>query len=328
MAGGLFEKRTRGTATTEVHHIQVQGRAVAVYTSLSSTTQSIRYLHGDHLGSIVLVTDEDGDVEGSRYSFDAFGRRRNGANWTDTLTTLTNPDTTRGYTGHEMLDTVDIVHMNGRIYDPFLGRVLSPDPIVQAPFDMQSFNRYTYVFNNPLSLTDPSGFLADDGYYVFDSGWTVDVVFHPGADGLGTFEVIRGIATRATWVSGSGNRGGRQGGGVGGGCHCRSNTPQSVQLQGFYMDTARLPRLICGHGLQVAVLYSASLYRTCLPAGPDGIRRSASHSLHGLFAPNPTTRLGGSRSYLLTITSFHTWRNLWTLSFPNQSFKLNPAASG
>ena len=44
--------------------------AVAVYASLSSTTQSIRYLHGDHLGSIVLVTDEDGDVEGSRYSYD------------------------------------------------------------------------------------------------------------------------------------------------------------------------------------------------------------------------------------------------------------------
>ena len=217
VAGGLFEKRTRGTTATEVHHIQVQGRAVAVYTSLSSTTQSVRYLHGDHLGSVVLVTDEDGDVEGSRYSFDAFGRRRNGTNWTDTLTTLTNPDTTRGYTGHEMLDTVDIVHMNGRVYDPFLGRMLSPDPFVQAPFDMQSFNRYTYVFNNPLSLTDPSGFRADDGYYVFDSGWTVEVIYHPGPDGLGTFEVIRGIATRATWVPGSGNRGGGQAGGASGG---------------------------------------------------------------------------------------------------------------
>ena len=214
VAGGLFEKRTRGTATTEVHHIQVQGRAVAVYTSLSSTTQSVRYLHGDHLGSIVLVTDEDGDVEGNRYSFDAFGRRRNGANWTDTLTTLTNPDTTRGYTGHEMLDTVDIVHMNGRVYDPFLGRVLSPDPFVQAPFDMQSFNRYTYVFNNPLSLTDPSGFLADDDWYVFDDGewisWEVTA-----ADEFGEY-TTRGSTYVPNWVyePAFSNRGGNGGGGL------------------------------------------------------------------------------------------------------------------
>ena len=228
VAGGLFEKRTRGTATTEVHHIQVQGRAVAVYTSLSSTTQSVRYLHGDHLGSIVLVTDEDGDVEGSRYSFDAFGRRRNGANWTDTLTTLTNPDTTRGYTGHEMLDTVDIVHMNGRIYDPFLGRVLSPDPFVQAPFDMQSFNRYSYVFNNPLSFTDPSGFLAEDDWYVFDDGewitWEVTAV-----DEFGEY-TTRGSTYVPNWVyePAFSSRGGNGGGGSYGG----GGASSGAQVQG------------------------------------------------------------------------------------------------
>lgn len=49
------------------------------------------------------------------------------------------------------------VHMNGRIYDPLLGRFLSADLIVQAPGNLQDFNRYSYVRNNPLSLTDPSG---------------------------------------------------------------------------------------------------------------------------------------------------------------------------
>uniref|UniRef100_UPI0024A75B2B RHS repeat-associated core domain-containing protein n=1 Tax=Pelagibius sp. Alg239-R121 TaxID=2993448 RepID=UPI0024A75B2B len=48
--------------------------------------------------------------------------------------------------------------MNGRVYDPTLGRFLSADPNVQAPDDTQSFNRYSYVKNNPLSYTDPSGF--------------------------------------------------------------------------------------------------------------------------------------------------------------------------
>ena len=168
--GNLAKKfDVSATVTTEVHYIQAEGRAVAVHSSLSSTEDETRYLHGDHLGSVVLVTDEDGNVEGERYSFDAFGRRRNGSDWTDTLTALVNPDTTLGYTGHESIDAVDIVHMNGRVYDPFLGRVLSPDPIVQAPHNGQSLNRYSYVMNNPLSYTDPSGYTwdrwgMDDGY--------------------------------------------------------------------------------------------------------------------------------------------------------------------
>ena len=52
--------------------------------------------------------------------------------------------------------------MNGRIYDPLLGRFLSADPVVQAPNNLQSYNRYSYVLNNPLSLTDPTGFTEED----------------------------------------------------------------------------------------------------------------------------------------------------------------------
>ena len=48
--------------------------------------------------------------------------------------------------------------MNGRIYDPLIGRFMSADPYIQAPDDLQSFNRYAYVRNNPLNLTDPSGY--------------------------------------------------------------------------------------------------------------------------------------------------------------------------
>ncbi len=48
--------------------------------------------------------------------------------------------------------------MNGRIYDPLIGRFLSADPILQDPMNGQSYNRYTYVLNNPTNLTDPTGF--------------------------------------------------------------------------------------------------------------------------------------------------------------------------
>ena len=67
-------------------------------------------------------------------------------------------DYDRGYTGHEQLDDSGLIHMNGRLYDPELGRMLSPDPYVQVPEYSQNFNRYSYVMNNPLNLTDPTGF--------------------------------------------------------------------------------------------------------------------------------------------------------------------------
>jgi len=61
-----------------------------------------------------------------------------------------------------MLDQLDLVHMNGRIYDPLMARFLSADPLIQDPAHSQSYNRYTYVWNNPTNLTDPTGFMAND----------------------------------------------------------------------------------------------------------------------------------------------------------------------
>ena len=63
----------------------------------------------------------------------------------------------RGYTGHEMLPELNLVNMNGRMYDPVLARFLSPDDYVQLPSSAQGFNRYAYCMNNPLKYVDPSG---------------------------------------------------------------------------------------------------------------------------------------------------------------------------
>jgi len=64
------------------------------------------------------------------------------------------------YTGTSRVEAV--IHMNGRIYSPSLGRMLSPDPVTQSPEDGQNYNRYTYAFNNPLKYTDPSGYVGVD----------------------------------------------------------------------------------------------------------------------------------------------------------------------
>ncbi|OJA03541.1 RHS repeat domain-containing protein, partial [Bathymodiolus thermophilus thioautotrophic gill symbiont] len=58
----------------------------------------------------------------------------------------------------EHIDEMGFIHMNGRVYDPSIGRFLSADPNIQAPYNTQSYNRYSYVLNNPLKYTDPSGF--------------------------------------------------------------------------------------------------------------------------------------------------------------------------
>jgi RHS repeat-associated protein len=66
--------------------------------------------------------------------------------------------TTRGFTGQEELADVGLVHLNGRVYDPLVGRMMSADPFVPDPMNGQAFNRYSYVINNPLALTDPNGY--------------------------------------------------------------------------------------------------------------------------------------------------------------------------
>jgi RHS repeat-associated protein len=137
---------------------------VAIYTDKNhGIAQETRYLHKDHLGSIDTITDENGQLV-EKFSFDAWGQRRDPNTWgalteAQLLDIATQDLTTdRGFTGHEHLDEVQLIHTNGRLYDPVIGRFLSADPYVQAPTFSQSLNRYSYVLNNPLSLVDPSGF--------------------------------------------------------------------------------------------------------------------------------------------------------------------------
>jgi RHS repeat-associated protein len=118
------------------------------------------YIHKDHLGSINVITNDNAAIV-EEQSFDAWGRRRNPTNWT--YTSIAKPTITdRGYTGHEHLDQFNLINMNGRVYDPLIGRMLSPDITVQAPGNSQSFNRYSYCLNNPLKYTDPSGWFTNN----------------------------------------------------------------------------------------------------------------------------------------------------------------------
>jgi RHS repeat-associated protein len=150
----------QGGASDWRHFIQVQGRTVAVYSRQSSGTNTLRYLLSDHLGSAETIASSTGSVI-VRETFDAFGKRR-GTNWTGNPTSgdLATIDgiTRRGYTAHEMLDSTDLIHMNGRVQDPMLGRFISADPYIDGAMNTQGWNRYAYLKNNPVALVDPTGF--------------------------------------------------------------------------------------------------------------------------------------------------------------------------
>lgn len=167
--GGLYERETTSEGLVRhIHYIAGGSGVAAILTderSASTAAQRTRFFHKDHLGSVDVITDSAGAVV-ERQSFDAWGRRRTVAHsagtWTVTYpaapASASSAETHRGFTGHEMLDAVGLVHMGGRIYDPITARFLSPDPFVQSPDNLQNLNRYSYVLNNPLSFTDPSGF--------------------------------------------------------------------------------------------------------------------------------------------------------------------------
>lgn len=123
-----------------------------------------RYLLTDALGSTHRIADENGYLynAGGKQAYTPFGARADAATGVmlpaDQRYGFDTRLTRHGYTGHEQVDRSGIVHMNGRVYDPALGRFLQADPIVQDPSNVQNLNRYTYVLNNPLAHTDPTGY--------------------------------------------------------------------------------------------------------------------------------------------------------------------------
>lgn len=127
-----------------------------IKTTGAGAVDEYHYLHRDYLGSILAITDADGDVIEER-QFGAWGVvdkfLDSGGGTTYSHESLLG----RGYTGHEHFFEVGLIHMNGRMYDPQLGRFLSPDNFIQDPFNTQNYNRYGYVLNNPLMYIDPSG---------------------------------------------------------------------------------------------------------------------------------------------------------------------------
>ncbi|MBL3529451.1 MAG: hypothetical protein JMN27_17590 [gamma proteobacterium endosymbiont of Lamellibrachia anaximandri] len=141
------------------HSIYADGEVIAIQVrtienGLKQADQT-RYLHKDALGSVDTITDSHGALI-ARMGYTPFGQRR-AVNGQEIDQSFQRKVTNRGYTGHEQIDNIGLVHMNARLYDPEIGRFLSADIYIQEPGLSQNFNRYIYVMNNPLKYNDPSG---------------------------------------------------------------------------------------------------------------------------------------------------------------------------
>jgi RHS repeat-associated protein len=152
---GDYEETTTSGVEKKLAYIGSPAGLIAIVEG----TNIVHYTYTDHLGSIVAAQKDDGTFY--EQNFDAWGRRRDPANWSPYAPTAVVPSLPdwlyRGYTGHEMLDAFGLINMNARLYDPVVGRVLSPDNYVQAPYSTQNYNRYSYAYNNPLRYNDPDG---------------------------------------------------------------------------------------------------------------------------------------------------------------------------
>ncbi|WP_444901929.1 RHS repeat-associated core domain-containing protein [Microbulbifer sp. SSSA007] len=181
----VIERSTTGAFIKSFYRRNIAGVAIErieLNASDETAGTSTQYLHKDLQGSLDVITDSTGqvakDAAGNKlvYSFDAWGKRRNALSWeqiagapANTVSALSvgafnHLSSNRGYTGHEMLDEVGLIHMNGRVYDPTLARFVSADPLIDGITSVQGYNRYAYVHNNPLTYTDPSGYSSWNKY--------------------------------------------------------------------------------------------------------------------------------------------------------------------
>lgn len=141
--GNDYERITKNATTRHFHYLD-EG---TILMTIAGQSDQLLFSCTDNLGSIVKLVDKHGNAV-FEATYDVWGKQ---------AVTRNEIGFHRGYTGHEMLPAFNLINMNGRLYDPVVGRFLSPDNFVQLEDFSQNFNRYSYCLNNPLKYTDPSG---------------------------------------------------------------------------------------------------------------------------------------------------------------------------
>lgn len=212
--GGRYEYDQTASGTRERLYLGGDAYSAPMVLQRENDEEWTAYNIGrDYLGNITHIATSNGTLV-AEYSYDPWGRLRD----PETLEIYAAGEEPelflgRGFTGHEHLTWFGLINMNARLYDPLLGRFLSPDPYVQAPDFTQNFNRYSYALNNPLKFTDDSGEFWNliigavvGGIGNVISNWK-SIKAHGFWSGVGYFAVGAAVgvasAAGAGWVAGA-----------------------------------------------------------------------------------------------------------------------------
>jgi RHS repeat-associated protein len=154
---------TEPTRRTHKYRVYAGGRQIAQVSRVESGgsvgDDQVYYLHDDPLGTTTAITDVNGQVT-ERRRFLAFGEED--PNSSSPGTPWSTTGVMSGFTGHQHDRDLGLINMKGRLYDPRLGRFMTPDPFVAEPLNPQGLNRYSYVQNNPMNFVDPTGFEGEE----------------------------------------------------------------------------------------------------------------------------------------------------------------------
>ncbi len=287
--GKTYEKITDSRGNVDHrYYIYADGKVQAIHTNSSDGEFTTRYLHYDALNSVDTITDMNG-VAIQRAIYKPFGEKiivDEDGKQIDKKDSFTN----RGYTGHESIqETENLVHMNGRVYDSSIARFISADPYIQAPLDSQSYNRYSYVKNNPLVYTDPSG------YNWFSDRWksTVNWVKDNKAAIITTIATVAvGVATGGTSLLVQGAAMGFTAGSVG--TLANGGSARDALQNGFIGGTLGALSAGFAYGIGEAFGHSSSLINSFQSGGAGFGTATAKAVAHGLVRGVIHSGQGGS----------------------------------
>lgn len=156
------KKTANGSTTYYIgDHFEVEGSNEIKYIFAGNLriakidSSGVYYFHKDHLGSSTVMTNDDGVGSAETAEYDPFGGMRSHSSESKSNYKYTDQELDA-----ETPELTGLYNYNARLYDPAIGRFISADPVVPHPYNPQSLNRYSYVLNNPLIYTDPSGYQA------------------------------------------------------------------------------------------------------------------------------------------------------------------------
>ena len=191
LLGGQMEKVSSSIGTQYRYYIEGADQLAAIVASTGSGTPTVDYVLEDHEGSIAALLNSTGTIAANE-SFTAYGNRREASTWSGapsaTEEAIMDGITRQGFTGQTALGQMGLNHMNGRVEDAVTGTFLSSDPRINDPYNTQDYNRYAYVYNNPLTNFDPTGF--DDAPLPQVPWPGPDIDVHACGAGSTTFTII------------------------------------------------------------------------------------------------------------------------------------------